>query len=137
LCRWENKNVKLVGILNHISYVVVALSHIACGYAVADFGHRFSHAYHIVFRHGTAVTGYEDLPMPGGYLLVLPYVNSSAPIAVGYVVGLVTLGLLLFLEREGERTRAWIPTTLAIGLLLGFLPLIFIAWAMSLPLSYG
>jgi hypothetical protein len=56
---------------------------------------------------------------------------------MGFLIGLISLALLFYLERGGEYRKAWIPVCLAVALLLGFVPLIYIAWAMSLPFSYG
>ncbi len=79
----------------------------------------------------------DNFPLPGGTLMVLPYVRSDGPLIMGFLIGLASLALLLYLEKGEENRRAWIPVCLAAALLIGFLPLIFIAWAMSLPFSYG
>ena len=125
--------------LNYTAYVAAALSNIICGCAVYDLGHRYVHAFHIMSgrRDATGHVFYNDnLPLPGGTLVVLPYVGSNAPLIMGFMIGLASLALLLFLEAGDEKRKAWIPTFLGAALLLGFVPLIFIAWAMSLPFSY-
>jgi hypothetical protein len=127
-------------VLNHTVYVAAAISNIICGCAVFDFGHRYAHAFHIMSGRRDAmghVVYNDNFPLPCGTLLVLPYVRSNAPIVVGFLIGLTSLALLLFLERGDENRKAWIPACVAAAFLLGFLPLIYIAWAMSLPFSYG
>ena len=127
-------------ILNYTAYVIAALSNIICGYTVSDFGHRYAYAFHRMSGHRDAaghVFYSDNFPLPGGTQFVLPYVESNAPIIMGFSIGLTSFALLFFLERGTEKRKAWIPTCLAVALLLGFLPLIYIAWAMSLPFSYG
>jgi hypothetical protein len=133
------KNTALATAFNRGVYFAAALSNIICGYAVANLGQRYAFYFHIKsgLRDAAGHVVYHDnYPLPGGTLLAMPYVASNAPIIFGYLIGLTSLALLLFLDRGEEHRRIWIPTCLAVALLLGFLPLIYIALVMSLPFSF-
>jgi hypothetical protein len=125
--------------LNRVVYFAAALSNIVCGYVIVNLGQRYAFYFHVMSGYKNApgqVVYPDDYPLPGGTLLVMPYVTSNAPIIVGYLIGIIMLGLLLFLDRGDANRKTWIPACLGVALLLGFFPLIYIALVMSLPFTY-
>lgn len=109
-----------------VSYAAVAVSHILAGYTIAYVGSVYKRNFdHMGVR--------EAAWLPAWTNAAVLYSTSYAPILVGFIVGLGAFGLLLYLEKGNEEQKAWIPTCVTIALLIGFLPLIALFWAFSLP----
>ena len=113
-------------ILARVSYAAVAMVHILCGYTIVQVGT----AYKLDFDH---MRVREAAWLPLWTYDAVQYSNSCAPVLVGFVVGLGAFGLLLYLENGNEEQKAWIPACVTTALLIGFLPLIGLFWAFSLP----
>jgi hypothetical protein len=132
----SRKNMKLAPLsvtVGRISYGAIAVTHILCGYTVAWVGAAYKLCFDEGLGNHSRIREAAYLP-PWTYDAVL-YSTSSAPILVGFIVGLGALGLFLYLENGDAKRKAWIPTCLTIALLIGFLPLIAMFWAFSLPFS--
>jgi hypothetical protein len=46
----------------------------------------------------------DNFQLPGGTLVVLPYVRSDGPLIMGFLIGLTSLALLCFIWRKAKET---------------------------------
>jgi tetrahydromethanopterin S-methyltransferase subunit C len=112
-------------ILNTIAILTASIANIISGYVAVTVGRTHTRLFSEYFT---------DMELPVISQASVNYTATSAPIILGFIIGIGTLlGLSLILR--SERKQWLFPCWLSLSFLTAFLQILIIAIAVSVPFS--
>jgi hypothetical protein len=120
-----NRSVNVARTLNYASYLTVLVSYSLTGIVASALPEHLKRVFD---------QGMPGKPLPEITHLILDCASYPTTFIVELAVGFLFLGLLLFLEHGDAQRRAYLPSCIAVSLLLCWFQLLIVLLALTMPL---